>query len=58
MSKMKIREPLSKVDRYILDSYKTTMEGLAAYYGEAFEIVLHDLSDLDHSIVKIINGFH
>lgn len=45
-------------DKLIIDSYKTTMEGLAAYYGEAFEFVLHDLTDLDHSIVKIINGFH
>jgi predicted transcriptional regulator YheO len=34
------------------------MEGLAAYLGEAFEIVLHDLTDYDHSIIKIINGFH
>jgi predicted transcriptional regulator YheO len=42
----------------IIESYKTTMDGLAAYYGEAFEIVLHDLADLDHSIIKIVNGFH
>ncbi len=34
------------------------MEGLAAYYGEAFEFVLHDLTDYDHSIVKIVHGFH
>jgi predicted transcriptional regulator YheO len=49
---------LSKTDHLILESYNTTMDGLAAYYGEAFEIVLHDLIDLDHSIIKIINGFH
>ncbi|MDR1618834.1 MAG: PAS domain-containing protein [Treponema sp.] len=49
---------LSKTDRLIIESYKTTMDGLAAYYGEAFEIVLHDLVDLDHSIIKIVNGFH
>ena len=42
----------------IIESYKTTVEGLAAYYGPAFEIVLHDLIDLDHSIVKIVNGHH
>jgi predicted transcriptional regulator YheO len=53
-----IAAPLPDLDRLIIDSYKTTMEGLAAYLGEAFEIVLHDLSDYDHSIVKIINGFH
>jgi predicted transcriptional regulator YheO len=49
---------LSPADRLILDSYKTTIDGLAAYYGDAFEIVLHDLTDLDHSIIKIANGFH
>jgi predicted transcriptional regulator YheO len=54
----KQNEPLSAADQLIIDSYQTTMEGLAAYYGEAFEFVLHDLTDLDHSIIKIINGFH
>jgi predicted transcriptional regulator YheO len=49
---------LSRTDELIIESYKTTMEGLAAYYGEAFEIVFHDLADPDHSIIKIINGFH
>jgi predicted transcriptional regulator YheO len=49
---------LSAADRLILNSYETSMEGLADYYGEAFEFVLHDLTDYDHSIVKIINGFH
>jgi predicted transcriptional regulator YheO len=32
------------------------MEGLAVYLGEAFEFVLHDLDDLDHSVIKIVNG--
>jgi predicted transcriptional regulator YheO len=54
----KNRKALSARDTMILESYKTTMDGLAAYYGEAFEIVLHDLVDLDHSIIKIVNGFH
>ncbi|MDR0524887.1 MAG: PAS domain-containing protein [Spirochaetaceae bacterium] len=54
----KQNEPLSAADQLIIGSYKTTMEGLAAYYGEAFEFVLHDLTDLDHSIIRIINGFH
>jgi predicted transcriptional regulator YheO len=48
----------SLTDRLILESYKSTMEGLAAYFGEAFEFVLHDLTDLDHSIIKIKNGSH
>jgi len=47
---------LSASERLILDSYKTTMEGLASYFGGAFEFVLHDITDFDHSIIKIING--
>ncbi|MDR0876520.1 MAG: PAS domain-containing protein [Treponema sp.] len=54
----KHRSTLTPSDRTLLESYKTTMDGLAAYYGEAFEIVLHDLTDLDHSLIKIVNGFH
>ncbi|MDR1277636.1 MAG: PAS domain-containing protein [Treponema sp.] len=54
----KSKNTLSRTDELIIESYKTTMEGLAAYYGEAFEIVLHDLTDLDHSIIKIVNGSH
>ena len=57
-TKNAVSNRLSVADRLIIDSYKTTMEGLAAYYGEAFEFVLHDLTDYDHSIIKIINGFH
>jgi predicted transcriptional regulator YheO len=49
---------LSKTDQAVIESYKTSMEGLAAYFGEAFEITLHSLADLDHSVIKIINGFH
>ncbi|MHB9291472.1 hypothetical protein Holit_00549 [Hollandina sp. SP2] len=48
----------SETDRLIINTYKTTIDALAAYLGEAFEIVLHDLGDLDHSIIKIVNGFH
>lgn len=49
---------LSEEDKLIIESYKTTIEGLANYFGEAFEFVLHDLSDYDHSIMKIMHGFH
>ena len=49
---------LTAADRKILDSHKTTMEGLASYFGEAFEFVLHDITDYDHSVIKIINGSH
>jgi predicted transcriptional regulator YheO len=49
---------LSAAEQKIIESYQTTMEGLAAYFGSAFEFVLHDLTDYDHSIIKINNGFH
>jgi predicted transcriptional regulator YheO len=48
----------SHTDSLILESYKTMVEGLAVYFGDAFEFVLHDLVDLDHSIIKILNGSH
>ena len=49
---------LTNTERQLLDSYKTSLEGLGAYLGEAFEFVLHDLSDLEHSVIKIINSHH
>ncbi|MDR2417708.1 MAG: PAS domain-containing protein [Treponema sp.] len=42
----------------MLDSYKTSLDGLGAYLGEVFEFVLHDLSNLEYSVIKIINGYH
>jgi predicted transcriptional regulator YheO len=48
----------SEADKLIIDGYKLTIDALAAYLGEAFEFVLHDLKTLDHSVVKIVNGFH
>ena len=46
------------VDHQILNSYKATLDGLAAYLGDGYEIVLHSLHDLDHSVIKIINGHY
>ncbi len=48
----------SEKDSLILTSYKTTARGLAAYLGSGYEIVLHSLEDLNHSVVSIINGHH
>lgn len=45
-------------DRCILESYKTTVEGFAEYLGEGYEVVLHSLENLNHSVIKIINGHH
>ncbi|GHU20607.1 hypothetical protein FACS1894163_13640 [Spirochaetia bacterium] len=49
---------LSKTDKLILDSYKNTVDALAAYLGDTFEVVLHQLDDLEHSLIKAANGFH
>lgn len=49
---------LTYVDKIILNSYKSTLDGLATYLGSAYEIVLHSLEDHDHSAIKVINGFH
>ncbi|MCC8045236.1 MAG: PAS domain-containing protein [Clostridiales bacterium] len=43
-------------DAQILESYKTVLAGLSDYLGKSYEIVLHSLEDLDHSVVAICNG--
>ena len=54
----KLDVTLTMLDHLILDSYKGAMEGLAEYLGSAYELVLHSLEDYEHSVVKIINGYH
>lgn len=49
---------LTKGDQEILKSYCASIEGLAAYLGSSYEITLHSLESLDHSVIKIMNGFH
>jgi len=49
---------LSKGDIAILESYKIMAEGLANYLGEGYEVVVHSLGNLEHSVIKIINGHH
>lgn len=48
----------SAEDRRILESYFPVLEGLAAYLGSSYEIALHSLEDLEHSVIKIVNGYH
>lgn len=48
----------SETDFKILNSYKSVLDGLAAYWGDGYEMVLHSLHDLDHSVIKIINGHY
>ncbi len=49
---------LSPTDKVILESYKILVDGLSAYLGEGYEIILHSLEDLDQSVIKIINGHY
>lgn len=49
---------LTLVDQEILKSFTKTTEGLAQYYGQAYEIVLHSLENLEKSVIAIFNGEH
>ena len=40
----------------LIDSLKILVDGIAGTFGPRCEVVLHDLSKLDRSIVKIANG--
>lgn len=49
---------LSKLDKSILESYKSILDGLADYMGAGHELVLHSLENLEESVIKIINGHY
>ena len=49
---------LSSVDHQILNSYAMMIDSLGDYLGSCYEIVLHSLENLDHSVIKIINGHY
>lgn len=46
------------IDREILNSYCQMIDGLAGYLGGGYEIVVHSLENLEHSVIAIINGEH
>jgi predicted transcriptional regulator YheO len=49
---------LSKTDTKILESYIPVVTALAEYLSSYYEIVLHSLENLEHSVICIINGEH
>lgn len=49
---------LTVIDRMILESYKSMLDGLANYLGDGYELVLHSLENMEHSAIKVVNGFH
>lgn len=53
-----IKVTLTENDKAILAAYSSTLDGLAQYLGQGYEIVLHKLDDLEHSAIKVINGYH
>jgi predicted transcriptional regulator YheO len=46
----------TECDRAIMDSYSKMLDGLAEYYGNGYEFVLHSLEDLDHSAIRVLNS--
>lgn len=56
-----INEPyvvLTAGDHSILESYKHMLSGLGEYLGIGYEVILHSLENLDHSVIKIVNGHY
>ena len=47
---------LTEKDKAILNSYIAVAEGTAEFWGENCEVVIHNLSRLDASVMKIVNG--
>lgn len=49
---------LCETDRAILQSYHSVVDGLAEFWGQGIEIVLHSLEDYDKAAVKVVNGHY
>ena len=49
---------LTPTDRLILESYREFVCGLEDYLGGAYEIVLHSLESMEHSVIAIANGHY
>lgn len=49
---------LTETDKIILQSYSNTIISLGQYLGEGYEIILHSLENLQHSVIEIVNGHY
>ena len=49
---------LTETDKIILNSYKNMILSLGKYLGEGYEIILHSLENLEHSIIENFNGHY
>lgn len=46
----------SQLDHTLLNTYCSTADAVAALVGSHCEVVVHSLEDLNHSVIKVING--
>jgi predicted transcriptional regulator YheO len=57
MASLKKKSPsITLKDKQILESFKPTVDAIAAFWGENCEVLLHSLESLDCSIIHIANG--
>lgn len=49
---------LTAADRAILQSYAAMVPNLGEYLGEGYEIILHSLENLQHSVIQNVNGHY
>lgn len=49
---------LTEADKLILETYKIAADGIADFWGNSCEVIVHSLESLDTSIIKIVNGCH
>lgn len=58
MSNDKSYIKLTKAEQLILNSYKKMIVSLGEYLGEGYEIILHSLENLQHSVIENVNGYY
>ena len=46
---------LTEFDKLILEEYCDLAEGLGAYLGSCYELVVHSFASFDHSVIKIVH---
>ena len=49
---------LTAADKAIMESYAAMVPNLGEYLGEGYEIILHSLENLHHSVIQNVNGHY
>lgn len=47
---------LTRQDRALLDSFCIVADSITEFWGDSCEVVIHNLEQLNHSVMKITNG--